>query len=79
MTTLIDDMQKLATLADLLPIKAPELTPLEWLAMLPDVVKGMDEAQRETLVSQTLNAFDQAGVELAGCLLNEFNAARWWR
>lgn len=58
-------------------LQSPAITPESWLAMLPAVVSQLDEAQREALVSQTLDAFNQAGVELAGCLLREFNAARW--
>jgi hypothetical protein len=79
MTTLTNDMHKLATLADLPPVKAPELTSLEWLAMLPAVVAQLSPAQREEFVMQILQACDQAGVELAGCMADEFEAARGWR
>ena len=60
-------------------INLPNIAPDAWLAMLPAVVAQLGEAQREALVTQTLDAFNRAGVELAGCLLNEFEAARWWR
>lgn len=79
MTTLTDDMQKLATLADLLPVKVPELTPLEWLSLLPVVVAQLEPAQHEEFTTKLLRMLDNSGVELAGCLADEFEAARWWR
>jgi hypothetical protein len=59
--------------------KPPALTPAAWLAMLPAGVAQLSPAQREEFVMQILQACDQAGVELAGCMADEFEAARGWR
>lgn len=63
-----------------IPVSVPlTLTPAEWLAMLPAVVAQLEPSQHEEFVTQILRACDRAGVELAGCVLTEFEAARWWR
>jgi hypothetical protein len=72
------DINKLATPADLLPIKTPEVTPLEWLAMLPGVVAKLEPAQHEEFVTKLLRALDLAGVEMAGCVCDEMVVARNW-
>jgi hypothetical protein len=56
----------------------PELTPLEWLALLPGVVAQLEPERHEEFVAQILRACDLAGVELAGCMCDEFIVAKNW-
>lgn len=54
------------------------LTPESWLALLPGVVAQLDPERHEDFVAEILRACDRAGVELAGCMADEFIVAKNW-
>lgn len=56
----------------------PAVSLPEWLAMLPQVVMQLEPAQHENFVAQVLTAMDQAGIELARCVADEFVVAKNW-
>lgn len=59
-------------------LESNKITPESWLAMLPGVVAQIEPSQHEEFVAQILRACDMAGVELAGCMADEFAVAKNW-
>lgn len=76
---LTNDITKPATLADYLPVKMPELTPLEWLSMLPGVVAQLEPEGHEEFMIKLLRLLDKHNIEMANCVLDECAVGRTWK
>lgn len=55
----------------------PELTPLEWLAMLPGVVAQLEPERHEEFVLNLLRKLEAHKIDMASCVIDEM--AGWWR
>lgn len=69
---LTDERYELMTLADHLPAKRPELTPLEWLAEVPAVAAQVPERDHLRFLVRLLTSLQRAGVDMSehwDCLL----------